>query len=205
MPTSSDQPRHRRLRGSLGATLVEYGLIIALVTVPAIGATRYLTSKAKTQTNNQADCVASRPPPVACQTHALQPTTTTVPAPSTTTTIPVVTTSSPPTTAAPAGTPAWDVATSTWNKTTNVITLKINLKTTPGNAPIAGAVIVFKMTVTPGGQSFSATCTSDAAGVCQTTWAVPGTDITKVTGTVFSIDSTPPTSSAAYPGTLTWV
>lgn len=107
---SNDQvPRRRsRLRGSIGATLVEYSLIVALVVVPSIGAMNYLTGKAKNETNNQADCISTRPPPPSCQVRPLT-TTTTDPSVSTVSTVPpssvTSSTTEPPSTVPPSTEP----------------------------------------------------------------------------------------------------
>jgi Flp pilus assembly pilin Flp len=190
--------KQARFKGTVGAALVEYALIVALIVVPTIGAASYLTTQAKTQTVNQANCISTRPPPASCQIRAITTTTSTVPASTTTTTAPPPTSS---TTAPPAGTAAWNVAASTFNSGTRVITLNLTVKANPGNTPVAGAIVIFRMTITPGGQSFAASCTSDASGVCVATWPV-GVGVTQVVGTVDSIQSTPATS--IVPGALTW-
>lgn len=74
--TNQATRRFGRLRGSVGATLVEYSLIIALVVVPSIGAMNYLTKQANKETNNQADCISTRPPPPSCQVRPVTTTTT---------------------------------------------------------------------------------------------------------------------------------
>ena len=59
---------------------------------------------------------------------------------------------------------------------------------------LPNAIVSFKMTITPGGYSFAATCTSIANGNCIGTFDVP-TGVTSVTGEVVRIESVPATST----------
>lgn len=173
--------------------------MVAFIVVPSIGVAKYLTTESTSQTNNQAECISKRPPPVSCQVPIVTTTTTTNPPPtSSTSTTPPSSTSTTSTTASPPGTAAWDASATTWDKSTNVIALKQTLER-PDGTPLVGATIVFRLVITPGGQSFAATCTSDVTGVCQTTFDVP-VGVTNVSVTVASISSVPPIS--IWPTTL---
>jgi hypothetical protein len=71
--------------------------------------------------------------------------------------------------------------------------------------PVAGALVQmrFQIAVPSTGEAFYVTCTTDASGTCPlVTWPVPYTDVTRVSLSVTMINSTPPTPSGSYPGTL---
>jgi len=198
-----------RVRGSVGATMVEYALVLALVVVPSVGAVKYFSTQSAKQTNNQADCIAKRPPTNSCQVIAITTTTTTTPASTTSTAPATTTTTAAPTTttAAPSATLAWDVGASVYTASPRQVTLKLNVTSSPGSTPLPGAVVTFTMALYSGSPpsyvtSLSATCTSDAAGVCSATWAVP-TAASQVSATVRSVDSTPPAGTVPTQ-TLQW-
>lgn len=198
-----------RIRGAVGATLVEYSLVVAVLLVPSVAAISWLTTQSGKETNAQADCVSMRPPPVSCQAKSITTTTsTTAPPPTTTTTIagPTTTTTAPPTTtttAAPVGSATWNTTASTYTGgSTRRITLQVDLKSNPGNVNLPDAIVSFKMTITPGGYSFAASCTSNAAGTCIGTFDVPA-GVTSVSGEVVRIESVPATSTLPT-NVLTW-
>jgi Flp pilus assembly pilin Flp len=65
--------RNGPCRGQHGATLVEYALGIALIVVIAIPAVSWLSNNADKETDNQAECISTRPPPASCQVRAAVP------------------------------------------------------------------------------------------------------------------------------------
>jgi Flp pilus assembly pilin Flp len=89
-----------RVRRELGATLVEYSLILAVVVVGAIGAISYLADRGSAEVADQADCVSTRPPPPSCIRASVTTVTTVTPPSTSTTEAPTTTT----TTSAPATT-----------------------------------------------------------------------------------------------------
>ncbi|MEZ5144366.1 MAG: hypothetical protein R2726_17895 [Acidimicrobiales bacterium] len=173
----------------MGATLVEYALVLSLLVVGGLGAAAYLTTGARNEVANQADCISSRPPPTNCQ----------IPVVSTTTSTSIAPTSSSSSTTPPPGAATWDTAASTWNRTTNVVTVRMDVRTAGGVA-VPEATITLRYTVVPSGRTFYGTCISDTAGTCATTWNVPFTDATQIRIDAVSISSTTPVT---LPTTLT--
>ncbi len=69
--------RARKTR-ELGATLVEYALVVSLLLVVSVGAIQGLEDNTEAEVANDFDCVSDRPPPPSCQRFALTTTTTEV-------------------------------------------------------------------------------------------------------------------------------
>lgn len=66
----------RRWRSTRGVTLVEYALVTSLLVVASLGAIEYLNNESKKETQEQATCIAMRPPPPDCQIPTAATTTT---------------------------------------------------------------------------------------------------------------------------------
>jgi len=203
METADAPARSRRLRGTLGATLVEYAVILAIFAVPAVGASAYLTTKARGATTTNADCISTRPPPAACQAPTITTSTTATTIATTTTTIVVTSssssTSSSSTTAAPIGVAAWG-GSNAWNTGTNVVTVSFTLTTSPGGTPIVGATANIRFYDTASKRYGNVTCTTNASGVCSASYTLPVQAAatpsgTTVSATITSVDSTPSTPS----------
>jgi hypothetical protein len=165
----------RRFRGSGGATLVEYALITSLLVVVSIGAIDYLTDESTEETQQQADCISTRPPPVSCQIPTAAVTTTAPPPgspPPPPPTPPPPPIPPPPPSGATAGTPpppAPGPAPGSWTITSPEITV---MSGDDPPFPLSGAVIEFTVEIedplNPGSWSVVATgtCTTDASGSC---------------------------------------
>ena len=191
-----------RLRGDRGATLVEYGLVVAAIVAVSVPGIDYLTDQGDQELSNQANCVSERPPPPSCLVPAV---TTTVSTVSTTTTTAGPTSSttsstsstSTSTTAPPTPSDVEDwTASATWTgyspTSGGQITLPVNI-TNEGN-PVEGATVQVRIQITqpPTGQSFYAQCTTDASGTCTIAWDVPFIDATQVSVTPTDISADPP-------------
>ncbi len=195
----------RRLRGSVGATLVEYSLIIALVSVPSIGAVNFLTKQAKNETNNQADCISTRPPPASCQVR-----------PVTTTTIvsdPVIIPPPPPGPTDPDNPPidpdnppdasvnvTWNAG--QWVHDMNTLTTGFHLQTASGDA-VSGVSVEIRIAYSykdfydvETSQVSLASCITQADGTCTITWPgggptwPPDTYLSRLTATLDDLTAT---------------
>ena len=97
-----DDRRPRRLQGSRGATLVEYGLIVALLVIPSIGALARLDDASGDYYTNASDDIGDLPQSgIDTSSNSSVPSggsTTTTAAPTTTTAAPTTTTAPPTTT-----------------------------------------------------------------------------------------------------------
>ncbi len=207
---TADAPVGRRLRGTLGATLVEYAVILALFAVPAVGASAYLTTKARAATTTNADCISTRPPPVACQAPTITTSTTATTIATTTTTQPGSTSTTTP---LPTGSVTWDTTFTSWDvNSTNVAKTRFTIKT-GSNVPVAGVVVQVRYTDSASGRQSVVSCTTDAAGLCTPpTYQVPYTAPaappagTVVTISIVNIDSSgasPAVSSVSPPNSYT--
>lgn len=63
--------RVRKDRRDRGIAVVEYALVISLLVLATVGAARFLEDETASEVDNQATCLSTRPPPVACQTAPL--------------------------------------------------------------------------------------------------------------------------------------
>jgi Flp pilus assembly pilin Flp len=105
-----------------GATMVEYSLIFVFMAVLAIGGSKVLLSRAKTESANQANCVSTRPPPASCVVPTIVTTTTTGVALSTTALPTTSTTLATTTTTAAPGSTTTTIATTTTTTPTTIAT-----------------------------------------------------------------------------------
>jgi hypothetical protein len=190
--------RRHEQHDDAGVSLVEYALGIALIIVASLGAFQYLSNQASRQSQQQADCISTRPPPPSCVRTPVPATTTstTIDPASTTTTLTPPSTDPPPTTTEPPRatvTPGAGVATrnpdNSWR-----IDAPITV-TDPASAPVPGAVVTARVLL--GTQPFVVQCTTDAAGTCTLTFggttafdSIPATQAT-ASMAVLSIQSTP--------------
>jgi Flp pilus assembly pilin Flp len=189
----------------IGATLVEYALIVALVAVGSIAAINFLQTASSDEVANQADCVSTRPPPASCQAAPIITTTTA-------STVPTTATTAPPTTPTTAATTTSTVPpnTSTWTGVATSIdadfwyaeaTLDVR---TAGSSPVEGAVVRVRWRLTnpvyP--DQFTTECTTTAAGTCTVRFDVPYAGVLQIEARVLTIDSTPPV--ATLPSPLTY-
>lgn len=166
----------RRSQRERGATLVEYSLIFAFLVVIAVGSLQYLTTQAEEQVANQADCVATRPPPPACQVPALDTTTTLVGSPTT----------APPVTIPGGGTASWTTPLTSVGTTVSG-TLTVGMSGTP----IPDALVWYSVTCNPGGSTFYLDpVNTDANGMAPLTASCP-TGSTSAVITAYRIDSEP--------------
>ncbi len=169
--------RYERERG---ASLTEYALVFTFFVVIAVASLQYLTTTAEDQVSLQADCVASRPPPVECQPPALN----------TTTTLAGSATTQPPQTIPPGGVASWTAnPTKSGTTVSGVIVIRDQL-----SAPMAGAIVRAKVTCAPAGVSFYPTAaTTNASGQATVTWETtdcpPGT--TSALIEIYEIESDP--------------
>ncbi len=190
----------RGMRSDRGASLVEYGLGVALIVVASLVAMNFLSTSAADQAAKESDCISSRPPPASCVRTPVPgvttPTSTAVPPTSTTLTPP--STDPPPTTAPPpqssltAGVATLTVrGDGTW-----VISAPVTVKDR-ADAPVAGAVVTARIIL--GRQPILVECTTDAAGTCALVVDPIPTDVTSATLTVVAVVSNPPAASGSFP------
>jgi hypothetical protein len=189
-----DAPRQRRLRGDRGAGLTEYALGFSLIAVVAILAGQALTNASQEEAANQADCISDRPPPPSCVRQPVAASTTTgvTTAPTSSTAVPPPT-DPPPTTAPPpkgSFTPGTPVATRNTTVTPNTWTVDWPFSIVDdGGQPLANAIV--RSVVTVGPQSFSLSCTTDAAGACSLNFADIPVDVASVDIQVVAIVTSP--------------
>jgi Flp pilus assembly pilin Flp len=221
----------RRLRGKLGgrlrdwqrgATGVEYALLVSLVVVIAVSSLDYIENANSDQVREQADCVETRPPPVACQLSAVTTTSSSAPSSSSSSS------STPPTppvvpsegTVTPPAPPTVTDTGSSWEFR---LDLEVTAPASGGGGTttsslggpdpgVAGATIKIRFTV-PGYPQFNYECITDLAGQCSVSLQSipdnlpnpPGTGPTVVTYEIMDVDSTPPTPGPYPSGSVTEV
>ncbi len=194
------ETKHRQLRASRGATLVEYALGVALLVVASLVGLNFLTDSATTEANAQADCISTRPPPTSCvRKPAPAATTPTTPAPTVTSTTltptptdPPPTTQPPPKSSATAGTALLvKNPDGTW-KVTAPITI-----TATGGAPVPGAVVTGRVVL--GRQPILVECTTDGAGTCNLVLDPIPADVTTARLEIVGLQADPPGVGAPYP------
>jgi hypothetical protein len=218
----------KRLLGSRGATGADYALVLTLVVVTSIGAINFLTDRASDETQNQADCVQTRPPVDGCQLPPLIPTTTTTlappgpppppgppgpptpPDPCDTDPSPASCFEPPPPPPLPPPPPAneadWagppvsaiNPSTGAWEITATMTVLDST------GVPVAGARVVFALQIyNPNPPpvylpTIFVECVTDATGNCSITAPVPYSNATEAKLSVYQIISNPATNP---PGT----
>lgn len=170
-----------RFERERGASLTEYALVFTFFVVVAVASLQYLTTSAEDQVSLQADCVASRPPPVECQPPALNTTTTLLGSPTT----------QPPQTIPPGGVALWSTVPA---KSGTTVSGVISVRDQVTSAPLQGAIVRARVTCAPAGVSFNAAAaTTNAAGQATVTWETtdcpPGT--TSALIVIYEIESDP--------------
>lgn len=210
----------RRSSRERGATMVEYALIMSSLVVVSIGAVQFLEDRATSESRNQADCIAERPPRASCQIPAITTTTTVATTPTSATsvppcTLPCATTSSTTTTTAPPPPPNtadWDQGSTDW---TGDVDPPFSQSVSNGNgtwdataivgvhsaggAAAPGATVRVKWTAPDLPFPQYQTCTTGGDGSCSFTITLPDSSDT-ATAEVVQITSDPPV--AGLPGLL---
>jgi Flp pilus assembly pilin Flp len=207
-----------RCRGHRGATLVEYALGIALVVVVAIPAVNWLSGNADKETNNQAECISTRPPPASCQVRAAVP-----PAPdggddeggeggeaadpcedADGGAIPGCVPEEPPPPPLPIGATWAGRAGTTGSQ--RWVEVDIGLSRSD-STPVAGAQVVLRFEITEPSDlgSFFGDCTTNSAGVCTVRFDSPYSDVQEVQVSRQAIINTdPPVDGLDGTLTATW-
>lgn len=201
--------RENSERRERGATIPEYALLVALFVVSSLGAINFLSAEGEEETQNQADCVAERPPRASCQVPAIITTTSSVVPSTTASTSPPgtgttsTTGSTAPTTAPPPNEFAWSPATgpvANDDDADGYWTVDSGFAVTDADSnPVEGAVVKVRWRL-PGGQTFPQQCTTAADGTCNVTFDSPFPDVDYVTVTVTDIVSDPPVADITPPG-----
>ncbi|MEJ5254441.1 MAG: hypothetical protein WHS89_03755 [Acidimicrobiales bacterium] len=199
-----DERDHKRFWRDVGASAAEYALIFAVLVAGTVGAFEQVSKATRSEVNNQADCVSTRPPPPSCNFRESRPTTTTTAPPPTTVPPTVTVTSSTTTTTAPPTTtttvpPAngsWASSSSGWVSPPVWYGQGI-IQLTAGSTPVAGAHVIgiVRLLNPPTGQQFAVECVTDAAGRCVLRYDVSYTDVTRIELSVLSVESSYPSGS----------
>lgn len=181
----------KRRLSDAGATLVEYALVIALLAVVSIPAAQYITDGTREQVNNEASCVARRPPPPDCQIPS-------VPVP-----VPPDEDELPPDDGDPIPPPGAVTWTHAGIPADGVGNWGVSMSIHAANAdgPIANAYIRIEARVTnPGGiPVLYLYCTTDAAGNCSLEYRTSDPSIRAVTLKVDAVTSDPPAEDLPGP------
>lgn len=198
--------------------MVEYALIMSSLVVVSLGAVQFLQDRATDESQNQADCIAERPPRASCQIPAI--TTTSTPSTVVTTattgwtgTAPTTGSTTTTTTAPPPdpNTATWDDPTPNWagdpdppisqsvavgggNWTATAI---IGVRT-PTDGPAPGAQVRVKWTAPGMPLPQYQTCTTGGDGICTFTFTLGSTSASAL-ATVVQIISNPPVESLPGP------
>lgn len=197
-----------RMRGSLGVTLVEYALIVALVVIPAIPAVNWLSKTGRSEVASQKDCVSKRPPPTSCQSRVATTTTTADPSTSSTSIPTSGSTVEPPSSSSSSSSSSTSSSSTTSttapppNKATAVGKklsstsgqVTVTVKQDAG-APAPGSIVEVTWSFAEDlSQMFYDECVTDASGVCVLTFNAPYTGIKNVYADLF-VTSDPPVTS----------
>jgi hypothetical protein len=187
--------------------MVEYSLVVAFLVVGSILAIDYLNGEASDEVANQADCVATRPPPEDCQINPIITTTVTADPSTTSTSMPDPTSStSPPSTDPPQqpSTATWSGQSTSlpggqWKATANPVVLN------PDGTPKAGVTVRVRWSILDPNYPdiFPGECVTDAAGTCAIEFTPPFSDAVEVQATIFQIEADP--SVATVPGALNFI
>lgn len=198
----------QRMRGSLGVTLVEYALIVALVVVPAIPAVNWLSKTGRSEVASQKDCVSKRPPPTSCQSRVATTTTTADPSTSSTSIPTSGSTVEPPSSSSSSSSsstsssstssttaPPPNKATATGRKVSSTVGEATIVVKTDGGTPAPGSLVevTWSFAEDPS-QSFFDECVTDATGTCVMSFTVPYTGVKWVYADIF-ITSDPPVAT----------
>ncbi len=172
--------------------MVEYSLIVALIVVPSILSIKFVTAQGSRQVVNQADCVATRPPPPACQIPALTTTTTLIPPPPTT---------APPPPPPPPPAPTFGSMSTSYTpspaSTTANETVTYNVTITQSGLGVDGALLQVQVReyapglASPGYLESLFPCTTNGSGTCTYAYTTTYFDASKVEFMVVSADTNP--------------
>lgn len=192
-----------RTAASRGATLVEYALVFSLLVVGALGAMDALTDSASEEIDNQALCVADRPPPTDSEADerchfAPTPTDVITPDPS------IV----PPTTAPPNPNPdVYVITAGPTDQTTDggwtvmqpvALTVQRWSDPLPPSEPAPGIRVRARIQLKDPNTGDNlpdpgfTDCVTDGAGECTLEYTVPFPDVLQVTLLVIGVDSPNP-------------
>lgn len=177
-----------RLARDIGASLVEYALVVALFLVVSVGAIQYLSTESEEATAVQIDCVEQRPPAASCQLPAIVT--------STTDSIPISTVPTAPEPEGEASAPGTALVPPTVAGATSwAFTWPITLLDDFGN-PLVGAEATVTISIPGVPIPVTKTCVSDEFGVCNVAFdsatdAPPGNNPASVTVSVQYILSNP--------------
>lgn len=204
----------RRSSRERGATMVEYALIMSSLVVVSIGAVQFLEDRATSESRNQADCIAERPPKASCQVRPIETTTTvSIPPPSLTTAPTTSSTTTTTTTTIPPNVATWDISGSAdWTGDTDppasqsvaagtdwTATAIIRVGTAAGD-PAPGVTVRMKWEAADLAiPEYPPPCVTGADGTCSFTITLSSAS-PNATATVVQITSSPPVAS--IPGAL---
>ncbi len=196
--------RVRRFRGSRGATLVEYALIVALIVVPSIGALTRIEDASGDYYTDASDDIGDLPQlGIDTSSNSSVPsggstTTTVAPTTTTTTTAPPTTTTTAPTTTTTAPTTTTTLLRSRVSELTNVSSnngssynaaARVKIVRNSNGTAVSNASVTIRM-VDRFNNSSNRTCTTDSTGRCTGTWSRSDNN-GPVTATVTAVTSNP--------------